>query len=234
MKALAAFFLSLLSLAAIPQASAQPQNPKQFELIYRFTLNGQYLGNVTDTFKRDGAQYQLTSIARPEGNLALLLPMLTLTSEGEMQSRHFLPRRFNQSRTNAPDKTASAEFDWKQGTLTHVYKGKSKQLPLPSGTLDALVQLYSFTLMDSLPQQIELPVTNGRKLMDYRYEKQPAERIEAALGAFEAIEYRRIARPDENAISVWIAPSLNNLPLRVRVQEDTGVFEQQLVQISIK
>lgn len=237
MRALVLFSLSLITLVATAQASAQAPSLKQFELIYRFTLNGQYLGKVTDTFRREGAQYQLTSIAKPEGNLAMLLPTLTLTSEGELrqgesQSRRFAPRRFSQSRSNAPEKTATAEFDWKQGVLTHQYKGKNQQMPLPTRTLDALSQLYSFTQMDKLPDQIELPVSNGRKLMTYRYEKQPVERIEAALGSFEAIEYRRIASPDENAISVWIAPALNHLPLRIRVREDTGVFEQQLVEIN--
>ena len=229
MRALVAFFsLSFFS------ATGFAQTPREFELVYRFTLNGQFLGNVTDAFRRDGQHYRITSTAKPEGKLALLLPTLTLTSEGEIRSRRFLPKRFSQNRSNAPEKTAVAEFDWKQGVLSHQYKGRNQDQPLPARTLDALVQLYSFTQMDTLPAQIELPVTNGKKLMTYRYERQPAERIEAALGSFEAVEYRRIVGPDENAISVWVTPALNHLPLRVRVREDTGVFEQQLVQINFK
>lgn len=213
-------------------ASAQAPNLKQFELVYRFTLNGQTLGKVTDTFKREGAHYQLTSVAKPDGKLAMLLPTLTLSSQGELRMRQFVPKRFSQTRSNAPEKTAVADFDWLQNKLTHAYKGNSQSMPLPAHTLDALSQLYSFTQLDKLPDQLELPITNGRKLMHYRYQKQPAERIEAALGTFETIEYRRIANADENAISVWIAPALNHLPLRIRVREDTGVFEQQLVEIN--
>lgn len=213
-------------------ASAQTPSLKQFELVYRFTLNGQYLGKVTDTFKREGTHYQLTSVARPEGKLAMLLPTLTLTSQGELRARQFIPRRYSQTRSNAVEKTAVAEFDWAQNTLTHTYKGNSQSMPLPAQTLDTLSQLYSFTQLDKLPDQLELPITNGRKLMHYRYQKQSPERIEAALGSFEAIEYRRIANADENAISVWIAPALNHLPLRIRVREESGVFEQQLVEIN--
>lgn len=234
MRAFANFLFFLFALAVTTQASAKTPSLKEFELVYRLTLNGQYLGKVTDTFKRDGSQYQLESIAKPEGKLAALLPTLTLSSQGEIFLQRLLPRRFSQSRSSAPEKTAVAEFDWTQGVITHLYKGKSKQTALPAHTLDALSQLYSFTQMDSLPEQIEWPVTNGRKLITFRYEKQPAERIEAALGSFEAIEYRRIADPEENDISVWVAPTLNHLPLRVRVREDTSIFEHQLVEINFK
>lgn len=225
----------LFALAGFAQAQSAPQQtPKEFELVYRFLLNGQYLGNVTDTFRRDGDRYLLTSTAKPEGKLAMLLPTLTLTSEGKIQQRRFLPSRFSQVRSHAQDKTAVAQFDWDAGQLTHQYKGTTRQLPLPAKTLDALVQLYSFTQLNSLPAQIELPVTNARKLMTYRYEKQAPARVEAALGTFDAVEYRRLAGEDENAISVWIAPALHNLPLRVRVREESGIFEQQLVQIHFR
>lgn len=234
MRALANFLFFLISLAVTAQASAQTPNMKEFELVYRLTLNGQYLGKVTDTFTRNGSKYQIESIAKPEGKLALLLPTLTLSSQGEILLQRLFPRRFSQSRSNAPEKTAVAEFDWTQGVITHLYKGKNTQTVLPAHTLDALSQLYSFTQMDNLPEQIEWPVSNGRKLTTFRYAKRPAERIEAALGSYEAIEYRRIADPEENEISVWVAPSLNHLPLRVRVREDTSVFEHQLVEINFK
>ena len=84
MRALANFLLFLIALAVTAQASAQAPGLKEFELVYRLTLNGQYLGKVTDTFKRDGSQYQLESIAKPEGKLAALLPTLTLSSQGEI------------------------------------------------------------------------------------------------------------------------------------------------------
>jgi hypothetical protein len=225
-------FIALL--LALVSSSVLAQGPQQFELVYSFAFNGQYVGNVTDRFQREGSQYRLSSEARPEANLALLLPMLTLSSEGEMQAQHFIPHRYQQVRSNAPDKMTMAEFDWPHGVLTHQYKGKTQQTALPAGTLDALTQLYSFTLAGELPQQLEFPVSNGRKLITYRYEKQPAERMETPLGSFEAVEYRRVAEPGENAISVWIAPALHYLPLRIRVQEDSGTFEQQLIRLNYR
>lgn len=228
MKSFVALLLALVS------AFALARGPQQFELVYSFTFNGQYIGEVTDRFARDGNRYQLTSEAKPAGNLAMLLPMLQLSSNGEIKAQRFVPNRYLQLRSNAPDKFAMAEFDRQLGVLTQQYKGKTHQLPLPEGALDALTQLYSFTLAETLPLQLEFPVSNGRKLVNYRYEKLPAERIETPLGSFDVVEYRRVAEPGENAISVWVAPALHHLPLRIRVQEASGTFEQQLIRLNYK
>ncbi len=226
-----AFIALVLVLIAPPILAKSPQ---QFELVYRFTFNGHYVGEVTDRFKREGSHYQLTSSAKPKGNLALLLPLLTLSSEGEVQAQGFAPIRYQQANSYAPNKPTIARFDWPKGVLTHEYKGRTVQTELPKGTLDSLTQLYTFTLMGTLPQTIEFPVSNGRKLITYHYEKQPAERITTPMGSFEVMEFRRIADPDENAISVWIAPGLNNLPVRIKVREDAGTFEQQLIRINYR
>lgn len=221
----------LLALLGVP---ALAQGPQQFELVYRLTFNGQYVGNVTDRFKREGNRYSLNSIAKPGDRLALLLPVLTLTSEGLIQSGSFIPQRYRQIRSNAPEKTVMSEFHWANNQLTHHYKGKTMQVALPKGTQDALTQLYAFTLAGKVPPKLEFNVSNGRKLISYRYEKLPGGRLSTPLGTFEAIEYRRITQPGENAISVWIAPALHHLPLRIRVREESGLFEQQLIRLNYK
>lgn len=221
--------LSGLLLALLP-LSVFAQVPQQFELVYRFTFNGQYVGNVTDRFQRlSGQQYQLTSVAKPDGKLSLLLPTLTLTSKGMYKPNQLIPTFYRQVRSNAPQKAAQASFDWSKKLLTHQYKGKTEQEALPAGTQDALSQLYVFSIMENLPGTFEMPVTNGRHLLTYRYEKYSADPIVTPLGKFETVEYRRAAGPGENAISVWVAPALHHLPLRIRVKEDSGVFEQQLI-----
>lgn len=227
------FVLALL--LALVSVSVPARGPQQFELVYRFTFNNQYVGNVTDRFKREGSQYRLTSEARPNVRLALLLPMLTLTSEGSMQAERFVPRRYQQVRSNAPGKKVAADFDWSRKIVTHQYKGKSQQASLPDGTQDALTQLYAFTLAGKLPAQLKFPVSNGRKIIHYRYEKLPGGKLQTPLGAYETVEYRRVVdEPDETAISVWIAPALNYLPVRIRVREESGAFEQQLIRMSYR
>lgn len=229
MKTIVALLLALLA-TAVPA-----QGPQQFELVYRFTFNGQHIGHVSDSFKREDSRYRLTSIARPDKKLAFLLPVMTLTSEGMIQSGSFIPSRYRQVRSNAPNKAVTSEFDWTSNQLTHRYKGRVAQADLAKGTQDALTQLYSFTLAGAAPPKLEFAVSNGRKLINYRYEKIPAGHMVTPLGSFETVEYRRITtEPDENAISVWIAPALHHLPLRIRVREESGLFEQHLIRANYK
>lgn len=229
MKHLAGMLLALLPLGSIAQV------PQDFELVYRFTFNGQYLGKVTDRFQRmSNQQYQLTSVAKPEGGLALLLPTLTLTSKGSFKPQQLIPSSYRQVRSNAPQKAAQANLDWTKKTLSHQYKGNTEQVALPPGTQDALSQLYVFSVMEELPGKFEMPVTNGRRLLTYRYEKLPAEPVVTPMGSYETFEYRRIASPDENAISVWVAPALHHLPVRIRVKEESGTFEQELVKLNYR
>lgn len=227
-------YLSGLLLVLLPLGS-NAQVPQQFELEYRFTFNGQYLGKVTDRFQRlNSQQYQLTSVAKPEGGLALLLPTLTLTSKGSFKPQQLIPSSYRQVRSNAPKKAAQANLDWTRKTLSHQYKGKTEQEALPPGTQDALSQLYVFSVMEELPGKFEIPVTNGRRLLTYRYEKLPSEPVITPMGSYETFEYRRIAGPDENAISVWVAPALHHLPVRIRVKEESGTFEQELVKFNYR
>lgn len=226
-------FLGLL-LACLPLA-AVAQVPHEFELVYRFTFNGYDVGTVTDRFQRaDSTHYQLTSVAKPDPSLAFLLPTLTLTSRGRFTGSQLLPLFYHQARSNAPEKAVVAELDWTRGTLTHQSKGRSEQAALPPGTQDALTQIYVFAMMEALPGQFEMPVTNGRRLLTYRYEKRPGPPVTTPQGTFETVEYRRIVDPGENQISVWIAPALHYLPVRIRVQEDSGIFEQQLIKLDYR
>ncbi|MEW6133850.1 MAG: DUF3108 domain-containing protein [Pseudomonadota bacterium] len=229
MRLIAALLLALLATAV------SAQEPQRFELTYRFTFNGLHVGKVTDRFERKGSRYQLVSMAVPNGGLAQLLPMLTLSSEGEIRGGRFLPYRYRQERSNASGKIATAEFEWHKKVLTQTYKGKSRQAVLSDGTQDALTQLYTVPLAGELTPQLEFDVSNGRELIHYRYEKLPGGMLETPLGSFETVEYRRIvANPGDNAISVWIAPALHHLPLRIRVREESGVFEQELVRLDYR
>ena len=48
-------------------------------------------------------------------------------------------------------------------------------------------------------------------------------------------QYQRITqKPDEKAVTVWVAPARNNLPVQIRVSEDGVTLEQRLVRASVK
>ncbi|OJW89248.1 DUF3108 domain-containing protein [Thiobacillus sp. 65-1402] len=211
--------------------------PRQMNLAYDLYRNGHKLGQVVDTFTRNGSRYTLTSETRANGPLKILWPgSIRLESSGVVTPQGLQPARFQHARSDAPNKLASARLDWKQRSIAWQYKGESWQVNgLRDGTQDQLSQLYQFMFAPSLPTDYALQVVSGRDLNDYRYARSDGGAIATPLGTLATQQYRRIKqKPDEKAITVWVAPARQNLPVQIRVFEDGVTLEQRLVSASIK
>ena len=227
-------FLLATSLFA---ATAQAAGPSHLNVVYDLYRNGQKLGQVTDTFTRSGTSYTLVSEARAIGPLEVLWPgSIRLESTGVVTPQGLRPTRFQHARSDAPNKLATARLDWKQHSIAYQYKGESWQVDgLQDGAQDQLSQLYQFMFAPSLPADYSVQVVSGRDLNDYRYARSGGGAIQTPLGTLTTQQYQRITqKPDQKAITVWIAPGHNNLPVQIRVREDGVTLEQRLVRASIK
>jgi len=206
-------------------------------LVYDLYRNGHKLGQVTDTFVRSGSRYTLTSETRASGPLKVLWPgTIRLESTGLVTPQGLRPTQFRHVRSDAPKKLAIAGLDWTQRSITWQYKGKSWRADgLQDGAQDQLSQLYQFMFMPRLPEDFSLQVVSGRDLNDYDYERSEGGATVTPLGTLPTRLYQRVKqKPDEKAIAVWIAPTKQNLPVRVRVFEEGVSLEQRLVRASIK
>ena len=218
-------------------ASAHAAPPQQMNLVYDLYRNGHKLGQVTDTFIRNGNNYTLTSETRAKGPLKMLWPgSIRLESTGSVTPEGLRPEQFQHARSDAPHKLATARLDWKQRTIVHQYKGESRKMNgLQEGTQDQLSQVYQFMFAPRVPADYHLNVVTGRKLNDYRYTRTDGGTLETPLGTLATQQYQRATqKPDEKAITVWVAPDRNNLPVQIRVSEDGVTLEQRLVSASIE
>ncbi len=217
--------------------SAHAIGPSSMNLVYDLYRNGHKLGQVTDTFTRNGTRYKLVSEMHATGPLKLLWPgNIRLESVGTVTPQGLRPTRFEHARSDAPNKLATAQFDWKQRSVAYQYKGESHQLKgLQNNTQDQLSQLYQFMFLPKQPADFGLQVVSGRDLNDYRYARSEGGAIKTPLGALDTQQYQRITnKPDEKAVTVWVAPARNHLPVQVRVVEDGVILEQRLVRASVK
>lgn len=219
--------------AAVAHAAPAPQ---RMELVYDLYRNGQKLGQVTDTFARRGGDYTLTSEMRASGPLKVLWPgTIRLESVGAVTTQGLRPARYRHARSDAPDKLATARFDWADRHVAYQYKGKSWTQPgLAPGAQDQLSQVYQFMFVPKLPAVYTLQVSSGRDLKDYRYERRDGGTLATPLGSLAALQYRRVVSdPEDKAVTVWIAPARGNLPLRIRVVEDGVTVEQRLARARV-
>ena len=228
---------ALLLASSLFAATAQAAAPQEMSLEYDLYRNGLKLGQVTDTFTRSGDRYTLTSETRASGPLKSLWPgSIRLESTGDVTRQGLRPEQFLHARSDSPHKLARARLDWKQRNIAYQYKGESWTVDgLLDGAQDQLSQVYQFMFAPALPADYSLQVVSGRDLNDYRYARSEGGAIETPLGPLLTQQYQRITQqPDEKAVTVWIAPERNNLPVQIRVSEDGVTLEQRLVRASVR
>ncbi|MHB1143618.1 MAG: DUF3108 domain-containing protein [Thiobacillus sp.] len=227
----------LLLAVSLLAATAQAAPPQQMSVVYDLYRNGHKLGQVTDTLSRSGNRYTLTSETRASGSLKMLWPgNIRLESSGLVTPQGLRPTRFQHARSDAPHKLATARLDWKQRSIAWQYKGESWTVDgLQQGAQDQLSQAYQFMFAPGLPADFSLQVVSGRDLNDYRYARSDGGAIQTPLGSLATLQYQRITqKPDEKAVTVWVAPARGNLPVKIRVSEDGVTLEQRLVRASIR
>jgi hypothetical protein len=222
------------SLLAFP---VQAATPRQMDVLYDLYRNGHKLGQVADTFTRSGTLYTLVSETRAIGPLKMFWPgIVRLTSVGQVTPRGLRPAQFRHARSAAPDKLATAHFDWERHNVSYQYKDESWQVSgLQEGAQDQLSQLYQFMFMPSLPGDYVQQVVSGRDLKEHRYTRSDGGAIQTPLGELVTQQYQRVTeQTNEKSVTVWISPGYDNLPVRIRVSEDGVTFEQRLVRASVK
>lgn len=227
---------SLLLFASLLVTAAHAA-PQRMELAYDLYRNGQKLGQVTDTYVQKGGHYTLTSEMRATGPLKVLWPgRIRLESSGSVTRQGLRPEQFQHARSDAPEKLATARLDWTARNIAYRYKGESWTTPdLKAGAQDQLSQLYQFMFAPKLPKDYTLQVVSGRDLKDYHYARRDGGSLTTPLGTLATQEYRRVVNdPGDKAVTVWVAPSRGNLPVRIRVVEDGVTLEQRLIQANLR
>lgn len=227
----------LLLAASLIAGSAHAAAPTQMSVVYELYRNGIKLGRVADTFTRNGTRYTLTSETHATGALQMLWPgNIRLESTGVVTPKGLRPSQFQHARSDAPNKLATARLDWKQHSITYEYKGETRRVDgLRDGAQDQLSQVYQFMFAPRLPADYSVQVVSGRDLNDYHYARSDGGDIQTPMGALATQQYRRVTqKPDEKAITVWVAPARNNLPVQIRVSEDGVTVEQRLVRATVR
>lgn len=226
----------LLLSATLFVTAAHAAPPQQMNLVYELYRNGHKLGQVTDTFTRSGARYTLVSETRATGPLKALWPgTIRLESTGSVTAQGLRPAQFRHARSDAPHKLATARLDWAQRRIAYAYKGQSWSVDgLRDGAQDQLSQLYQFMFAPTIPADYALQVVSGRDLNDYRYARSDGAAVRTPFGVLATRQYQRVGqKPDEKAITVWVAPGRDNLPVQIRVVEEGVVLEQRLVRAQL-
>jgi hypothetical protein len=184
-----------------------------------------YQVNGTLQWQHDGERYQ----ARLEIS-AFLLGARVQTSVGRITEEGLAPTRFG-DRARSEQAT---HFQRDKGIIS--FSNNAPDAPLQAGAQDrlsAIVQLGA--MLAGAPQRypagtvVSLQTAGVREAEVWQFSVVGPERLELPGGALEAIKLLRTPRREfDQTIELWLAPTIQYLPVRVRITQGNGdVADQQ-------
>ena len=190
-------------------------------------------GSASIVFKLDddGIHYQIESLIEPKGFAALFIADLTQTSRGLVSTNGLQPQQYDYAFGNKADKTYRASFDWINGLLKLQSSKGVKQVPLKVGAQDLLSFMYQF--MYAAPSaDLQVMMTNGKKLASYDYRFAGEEVIQTKMGELNTIHLARTKATEDEKTELWLALDYRYAPVKIRKIEKNGkVYELLATQI---
>lgn len=207
------------------------QGLKPFVATYLITAMGLEGINVTNSLSlssNDLGQYEyhFKSYSMTVGLLAFKKnETRDEQSSGLLFNNQIQPKLYSyiQTRNNKTKKNVEISFDHdnKQVINRHIHKKSHWTMPIPPNTVDKLS--YQLSLMLKLAQQPDkkftFKVADGGKMKEYQFEILAEERVFTSMGSFKALKIRHYRHHQHKTITLWCAPELNFLPVKI-IQEE--------------
>lgn len=169
----------------------------------------------------DDNTYQIKSLIKARGLAALVIPDLLQTSAGDIGQAGLKPRHYLYQFGNKQNKTFSADFDWGAHQLNlHSANGSQAKI-LADGTQDLLSFMFQFMFVPPL-QNMQLNITNGKKVGVYDYSFEGEEVISTKMGELNTIHLLRSSAEKEKTTELWLALDYQYVPVKIRETEKDG------------
>jgi hypothetical protein len=214
--------------------------PPPLELPARIAIAYQMSSSVSDgvadySWKRDGDRFEIDSSMQATGFIVgNLIGVLHQVSRGVVTSAGLQPETFQIRRGEAlPD---TAEFLRGSNELKLTRAGNARMLPLPPQIQD--MQSFLFQLAIDAPKlrnpddQLEVQVTNGRKVYRHRFRQVGLETLQTRSGPVQVMHLRSDAIEAEDTYEVWLATDRYHLPVKIKFF--AGRFPVELIAASIR
>lgn len=223
--------------ADLPQPSeeALPTPPSHVEIEYRILRKGGVAGVERHSYLAgEDGRYVLTSIAEPKGLLALALSDLTQKSEGTVTEQGLKPATFLYRYGKNPDKAQRATFDWETGKLLMETGSRRQEVPLTDGVQDLMSFMYQFMFVPPL-QEMQLAITNGKRLKTYAYGFEGEETLQTPFGEVRCLHIGRTGGDGEEKTDLWLAADYHYLPVKIsKTEKDGTVLERIATRLQVE
>lgn len=230
-----------LALAAPDTAASAPvafEWPPSTRLSY--TLTGHYRGPVHGEAQvhwlRDGSRYQVHMDVSVGPSFA---PLMTrrVSSEGEITPEGLRPRRYDEI-TRVALRSPRHVTIFMDADLVRLTNGR--EVPRPPLLQDSASQFvhltWLFTMQPELLQpgrSVQVPLALPRVVEPWTYDVLEAETLDTPAGPVPTLHVkpRREPRPGGDLTAeMWVAPSLQYLPVRLLIRQDAETYIDLLIE----
>ncbi len=197
-----------------------------FSATYRLEMAGLTIGTIDRSLAPDpGGRYRYRSESRAKG-LAKLLFDDHLIEESLFVATGTGPRPILYSSRYTGHKgpsTVSVRFDWRRSKIKNKKNDRRWELPLSAPVFDKL--LYQLAIMYDLgagKRDLSYRIVDGHEIKTYRFLYLGTERVKTPLGEFDAVKIERRKENSKRRTTIWCAPRLRYLAVRLDNRDDKG------------
>jgi hypothetical protein len=222
---------------AEPAASAAaevlpgPEWPPSTLLSYRLSGNyrGEVHGNAQVEWIRQGAHYQMHLDVAIGPSFAPLISR-RMSSDGRLTPAGIAPQRYDEDTRVMFAKARRSTLLFHGDSVTMANGNRES---VPAGVQDAssqFVQLTRLFLTGREPLRaghvIDIPLVLPKRQYLWRYEILGEEELQTPMGALQTwhLKPSKAAGGGDLTAEVWIAPSLQYLPVRLRIRQDEQTY----------
>lgn len=197
--------------------------PREASIAFSLILGSIQVGEARQTWSRDERGYRLRIVMETTGAARLFKPLtVTQTSAGGFYSGGLRPRRFSFEQTGRD--TSNTTFDWKQMKLTLDRGSKRREFPLEPGAQDVLSLAYQLGAIANARGVTDVAVASGRNFYRNALEWVGEDTVRTRAGEVRTLHVRTTGR--DQTTEVWLAPELQNLPVRIMFTDRNGTATQ--------
>ena len=234
--------LAILAPAEAAPAASAPATAFEWPPSTRlsYTLTGDYRGPVQGQAQvewlRSGTRYQV-NLDISIGPAFAPLMSRRITSEGEITASGLQPRRYDEE-TRVVLRDTRRLTIWLDADRVRLPAGT--ELPRPVGVQDSASQFvqmtWLFTQQPELLQagrSVDIPLALPRRVEPWTYDVLETETLDTPAGPVRAVHVkpRREGRAgQELTAELWVAPTLQYLPVRILIRQDAQTYVDLLIE----
>ena len=190
--------------------------PRRVDLVYKAFLGTQgfLVGEAVYRFEHAGGEYHIVTVGEAKGLAALFLRgQGKLESRGLITSTGLRPYEFAVERGSS-ERREKAVFDWEVGIIT---LNDATTAPIELATFDPMSLMWQAYFTPPVEDVQEITVATTRRVGRHTLTREGDETIEWAQGEIATERWRRMSDDGNTATTVWLAPSLRYVPVKMRV-----------------